>query len=108
MILEHSNVPSKSALFSVHGSYSCFSGAFILLNNKKGFVWVVFAAVTSAPRHAILHKEHRFYQIISFFKKGEEKKIEEIFLSIQRNFVQQNRLVDIAPEHFFGVTLTEF
>ena len=47
-----------------------------------------------------------------FIKKKIQKIIQEIFVSIEwinwKSFIQQNRFIDIAPEHRFVVTLADF
>ena len=84
--------------------------------NKKGFAWVIFARVSTiiscAPRPVDLQKELSIHQIFHLLNKKIQKKIQEIFLSTEwialKSFIRQNRLIDIAPEHYFYVTLAGF
>ena len=58
----------------------------------------------SAVRSSAITLEHRFMEI--------QKKIQEIFLSTKRiilkTFIRKDRLIKIAPEHCFYVTLAGF
>ena len=89
-------------------SMACFLVLSFFLTIKKVLSGLFLPQLLAHHDMLFFIKSIGFIKSFLFLKKVKKKKIEETFLSTQRNYVQQNRLVDIAPEHCFGVTLTEF